>query len=87
MLTCFDCVYVVLIDVCCNSQYVAGVAGHRIAQLLHFEHVFQVVFWVPGFKGEKQILQVRKRVRLEVTEEYRIVFMFEGVGETQSVES
>ena len=77
----FAQVDVILAYIGSYSQDVAGVAAKCVAQLLGLQHIVKMFLWISRIKGVQQILQVWKRVWLEIGEKYGVVLVLEGVGE------
>lgn len=69
-------------DVCCNSQAVAGLLRHTVAQLLDFQYVVEMFFGVTVLRLKDKILQVWKCVGMEVGKKYDIVFVLKSVTES-----
>lgn len=69
-------------DVCCNSQAVAGLLRHTVAQLLDFQYVVEMFFGVTVLRLKDKILQVWKCVGMEVGKKHDIVFVLKSVTES-----
>ena len=86
ILTCPTKQDVILSHVRRDCQQVAGIACKRLAHFIHLKDLVEVLLWKLRFQDEKEILKVCEGVRLEVTEEHDVVFVFESVAEAERVE-